>query len=81
MEVGIACVPLAITLCRPSLVVDGDTATLVGVPWFIRTHDGRTFSGRLDDQGQLPRVITDSEQQYEAYWGDAAIVEMELVKA
>lgn len=63
------------------LVVDGDTATLVGVPWFIRTQDGRTFSGRLDEQGQLPRVITDSEQQYEAYWGDAAIVEMERVKA
>jgi hypothetical protein len=37
--------------------------------------------GGLDDQGQLPRVITDSEQQYEAYWGDAAIVEMELAKA
>jgi uncharacterized Zn-binding protein involved in type VI secretion len=66
---------------QTKLVVDGDTATLVGVPWFIRTHDGRTLSGRLDDQGQLPRVITDSEQQYEAYWGDAAIVEMELAKA
>ncbi len=66
---------------QTKLVVDGDTATLVGIPWFIRTLDGRTFSGRLDDQGQLPRVITDSEQQYEAYWGDAAMVEMELAKA
>jgi len=66
---------------QTKLVVDGDTATLVGVPWFIRTQDGRTFSGRLDEQGQLPRVITDSEQQYEAYWGDAAIVEMEIEKA
>lgn len=66
---------------QTKLVVDGDTATLVGVPWFIRTQDGRTFSGRLDDQGQLPRIITDREQQYEAYWGDAAIVEMELAKA
>lgn len=66
---------------QTKLVADGDTATLVGVPWFIRTQDGRTFSGRLDEQGQLPRVITDSEQQYEAYWGDAAIVEMEIAKA
>jgi len=66
---------------QTKLVVDGDTATLVGVPWFIRTQDGRTFSGRLDEQGQLPRVITDSEQQYEAFWGDAAIVEMEIAKA
>jgi uncharacterized Zn-binding protein involved in type VI secretion len=66
---------------QTKLVVDGDTATLVGVPWFIRTQDGRTFSGRLDDQGQLPRVITDNEQHYDAYWGDAAIVEMEQAKA
>lgn len=62
---------------QTKLVVEGDTATLVGVPWFIRTQDGRVFSGRLDAQGQLPRIITDNEQHYDACWGDAAIFEME----
>jgi uncharacterized Zn-binding protein involved in type VI secretion len=58
---------------KTELLVSGDTATLVGLPWFIRTQDGRTFSGRLDESGQLPRVITDTEQEYETLWGEDAL--------
>lgn len=58
------------------LVVSNGTATLVGLPWFIKTADGRTFSGRLDENGQLPRVITESEQDYETLWGEDALGHM-----
>lgn len=58
---------------KTELLVSGDTATLVGLPWFIKTKDGRTFSGRLDESGQLPRVITDTEQDYDAHWGEDAL--------
>lgn len=58
---------------KTELLVSGDTATLVGLPWCIKTQDGRTFSGRLDESGQLPRVITDNEQDYDAHWGEDAL--------
>lgn len=58
---------------KTQLVVSNGTAVLVGLPWFIKTSDGRTFSGRLDENGELPRVITDSEQEYEAFWGEEAL--------
>jgi uncharacterized protein (DUF2345 family) len=61
---------------QTQLVVSNGTATLVGLPWFIKTVDGRTFSGRLDENGQLPRVITDSEQDYETLWGEEALEHM-----
>jgi small nuclear ribonucleoprotein (snRNP)-like protein len=50
--------------------------TLQGLPWFIKTADGRTFSGRLDENGQLPRVITENEQDYETLWGEEALEHM-----
>ncbi len=58
------------------LEVDGDTSTLVGLPWFIKKTNGQTQSGRLDASGQLPRVITDGEDRYEAFWGDEALALM-----
>ena len=61
---------------QTQLVVSNGTATLVGLPWFIKTADGRTFSGRLDENGQLPRVITDNEQDYETLWGEDALEHM-----
>lgn len=61
---------------QTELVVSNGTATLVGLPWFIKTADGRTFSGRLDENGQLPRVITESEQDYETLWGEEALEHM-----
>lgn len=62
---------------QTKLVVNGNTATLVGLPWFIKTQDGQTYSGRLDESGQLPRISTQSEGRYETYWGDEALEHME----
>lgn len=58
---------------QTQLVVSNGTAVLVGLPWFIKASDGRTFSGRLDESGELPRIFTDSEQEYEAFWGEEAL--------
>lgn len=58
---------------QTQLVVANGTAVLVGLPWFIKTGDGRTFSGRLDENGQLPRVITYNEQEYDTFWGEEAL--------
>jgi uncharacterized Zn-binding protein involved in type VI secretion len=55
------------------LAISAGLATLVGLPWFIKTADGRTFKGRLDSNGQLPRVDTPAEDQYETFWGDEAL--------
>jgi uncharacterized Zn-binding protein involved in type VI secretion len=59
------------------LAVSGDTAIMVGLPWFIRTADGRTLSGRLGDDGQLPRIDTAAEVSYETFWGDEALEKMQ----
>ncbi|AXL49389.1 hypothetical protein DSC91_001185 [Paraburkholderia caffeinilytica] len=45
-----------------------------GYPYFIETADGRMFSGRLDRNGQLPRVYTDLQDNYNVCWGDEALV-------
>ena len=63
------------------LAVSGDTAIMVGLPWFIRTADGRTFSGRLGDDGQLPRIDTIAEDSYEAFGGDDALEKMQGTEA
>jgi hypothetical protein len=43
-------------------------------PYFIETADGRTFSGRIDTSGALPRVLTgESAGQFTVYWGDDAL--------
>jgi uncharacterized Zn-binding protein involved in type VI secretion len=44
-----------------------------GVPYFISTTDGRTFSGRAGPGGLLPRVTTEGEGEYHVYWGDEAL--------
>jgi len=58
------------------LVTTDGTAMMVGLPWFVRTADGRSLSGRLGDDGQLPRIDTSLEDQYEIFWGDEAIERM-----
>ena len=47
-----------------------------GVPYYIETADGRTFSGRVDDSGLLPRINTRSEDEYVIYLGDEALAKM-----
>jgi len=58
---------------RVKLSVGGDAAVLTGLPWFVQTADGRTFSGRLGEDGQLPRIDTPGEESYDVFWGDEAL--------
>ncbi|MGT2475568.1 PAAR domain-containing protein [Paraburkholderia terrae] len=46
---------------------------LDGYPYFIETADGRTHAGRIDASGYLPRMYTDSSDDYMVYWGDQAL--------
>lgn len=47
-----------------------------GIPYFVRTLDGRTFSGRVGPTGLLPRIDTYGEDEYEVLWGDEALAHM-----
>jgi hypothetical protein len=49
-----------------------------GYPYFIETADGRTFSGRLDRGGHLPRVHTDAADNYTVHWGEEALARQEV---
>lgn len=51
-------------------------SSIEGIPYFIETFDGRTFSGRAGPGGLLPRVATQSEGEYHVYWGDEALSRM-----
>jgi uncharacterized Zn-binding protein involved in type VI secretion len=53
-----------------------ETPPIEGVPYFIETMDGRTFSGRAGPDGLLPRIDTYGEDEYTAYWGDDALAKM-----
>ena len=35
--------------------------TLTGLPYYVETPDGRTFSGYADELGLVPRIDTDGE--------------------
>jgi hypothetical protein len=41
--------------------------------YFIETADGRAFSGRVAEGGDLPRVATNTGADYHIYWGDEAL--------
>lgn len=47
-----------------------------GVPYYIETMDGRTFSGRVGAGGLLPRIDTHGEDEYTVLWGDEALARM-----
>lgn len=48
-----------------------------GYPYLIETTDGRIVFGRLASDGQLPRVHTDTADEYSVYWGDEALARQE----
>lgn len=48
-------------------------ARATGLPYFVQTKDGRTFSGRVGADGLLPRVETYGEDEYTVLWGDEAL--------
>lgn len=62
---------------KTRLEVAGDTAVLVGLPWYVKTVSGQTRAGRLDQSGELPRIVTEVEEEYEVFWGEDALVLME----
>jgi hypothetical protein len=62
---------------QPRLVA----APIEGVPYFVQTADGRTFSGRAGPGGLLPRVTTEGEGEYHVYWGDEALTKMTEAQA
>jgi uncharacterized Zn-binding protein involved in type VI secretion len=47
-----------------------------GMPYLVRTMDGRTFAGRVGPTGLLPRIATYGEDEYEVLWGDEALADM-----
>ena len=56
------------------LVCTTRKSILVGYPYHIETADGRTYNGRLDPSGELPRIDTGNKpDEYTVYWGDEAI--------
>jgi hypothetical protein len=42
-------------------------------PYFVEVTDGRTLSERLDISDRLPRVSTDTTDEYHVYRGDEAL--------
>ncbi|WP_109482905.1 PAAR domain-containing protein [Paraburkholderia sp. C35] len=48
-------------------------ATFHDYPYFIETTDGRSFSGRVSQGDHLPRVFTETTDDYQIYWGDDAL--------
>ena len=48
-----------------------------GVPYFVETDDGRTFSGRVAADGILPRIETVGDASYTALWGDDALAKLQ----
>lgn len=61
---------------QPQLIAQA----IEGVPWTVQTMDGRTFSGRAEPDGQLPRIDTYGEDEYVVYWGDEALIKMEAAQ-
>jgi uncharacterized Zn-binding protein involved in type VI secretion len=53
-----------------------DMATVEGMPYFIETNDGRTFSGQIGPDGLPPRIETYGPDEYRIWWGDDALVKM-----
>jgi len=44
-----------------------------GMPWLIKTRTGRTLSGVVGEDGLLPRMDSDREDEFEVFWGDEAL--------
>ncbi|SFB90827.1 PAAR domain-containing protein [Collimonas sp. OK412] len=52
---------------------EGHAIDLAGLPFLIETEDGRRINGKMDANGELPRVATDEIGNYEIFWGDDAL--------
>lgn len=56
-------------------------ALTAGLPFYIETMDGRTFDGKVDESGLLPRIDTFGEDEYTVYWGDEALARIQGASA
>jgi uncharacterized protein (DUF2345 family) len=52
-------------------------ASFEGYPYFIQTEDGRVFLGLVDSGQRLPRVPTETSENYTVFWGDDALARQE----
>ncbi|MGH8781816.1 PAAR domain-containing protein [Paraburkholderia sp.] len=52
-------------------------AVLEGYPYVIENAGTRIASGHLDKSGRLPRVYTDSCEDYTVHWGDEALAKQD----
>lgn len=59
------------------VLLQGEAASTEGLPYFIVTKDGRTWSGRVESDGLLPRIATLGEKNYTVWWGDEALAQLE----
>lgn len=48
-----------------------------GVPYYVETTDGRSFSGYTSTDGKLPRIATTDEEEYVVYFYDEALSHMD----
>ena len=46
---------------------------VAGLPYLIKTKDGREYSGRVEHSEHLPRIFTGGVDSYEVFWGDEAL--------
>ncbi|WP_431820418.1 hypothetical protein [Burkholderia sp. F1] len=42
-------------------------------PYLIEMSDGRTYAGRVNTNGQLPRIHSGTAENYTIYWGEHAL--------
>lgn len=49
------------------------SAFIAGMPFYIELAEGRTFSGKAEANGLLPRIDTGGESEYMVYWEDEAL--------
>jgi uncharacterized Zn-binding protein involved in type VI secretion len=54
--------------------VNASAVRLEGYPYLIEMADGRVFSGRVESDRALPRMMTGEDAgEYVVYWGDDAL--------
>lgn len=45
-----------------------------GMPYFIETENGKTLRGFIGSDGKLPRISTESSENYRIYIGEEAVI-------
>jgi uncharacterized Zn-binding protein involved in type VI secretion len=56
------------------VAVDDTGNPIAFYPYFIKTEDGKTYTGRTDEEGRTLRIITNGKQILTTHWGEEAIL-------